>query len=88
MPERKFEIVKDDEPARPDHSAAIQAIMLGLKALSQRALIAIDNLFTLLTVGSGFWLWLSIPDPNVYQLVGMAMYALFVLAANVIVRRK
>jgi len=62
--------------------------MLALKALSQRALIALDNLFTLLTVFLVFWLWRSTPEPNTYQLVGLGIFAVFVLAANVIVRRK
>lgn len=69
-------------------AAATQALLLGLKALSQRALIAIDNLFTLVTVCLVFWLWQSIPAPNTYQIVSQAIFALFVLAANVIVRRK
>lgn len=87
----RFEVVPEetdppvaDKPASSDHSTAV--LFLALKALSQRALIALESLFTLLTVGSGFWLWMSIKDPNVYQLVGMGMYAMFVLAANIIVR--
>ncbi len=72
--------------------AMIEGVKLGLKALSQGAAIALSNIsshvFSLLTVGSAFWLWMSIPDPNTNQLVWTAMYALFILAANIIVRRK
>ena len=72
--------------------AAIAGILLGLKALSQGAAIALANLashlFALLTVGSAFWLWMSIPDPNTNQIVWTGMYAVFVLAANVIIRRR
>jgi len=63
-------------------------LTLALKALSQRALVAIADLFTLLTVGSAFWLWSSIPAPNDRQIIALSIYACFVLAANYIVRRK
>ena len=72
--------------------AAVAGILLGLKALSQGAAIALGNIsnqvFSLLTVGSAFWVWTSIPDPNNNQIIAIAMYAVFVLAANVIIRRK
>lgn len=89
----KFELVQEtEEPEGPanqpaEHAKALGMVMLALKSLSQRALIAIDNLFMLLTVGSVFWLAMSLPDPNTYQLVQIGMYAAFVLAANLIVRR-
>ena len=88
--ERRFEVVSDEQATQPasDSSASITALMLSLKALSQRTLVALDNLFTLITVGLVFWLWKSIPDPNTNQIVWTGMYAAFVLAANVIVRRK
>jgi hypothetical protein len=89
-PHRAFEIVEDDEPApkaRPADAAGTAMLLLGLKTLSQRALGAIADLFTLATVGSAFWLWMSIQNPTPYQLVQLAMYGVFVLAANWIVRR-
>lgn len=93
MAEPAFQLVPDDEPEAPPkqsalHSAAIATLLLSLKVLSQRTLLAIDNLFTLITVGLAFWLWTSIPEPNPYQLVSQGVFAVFVLAANVIVRRK
>lgn len=86
----RFEVVPEetDRPAVPESGQAAAVLFLALKALSQRALAALADLFCLLTVGSGFVLWMSLPDPNAYQLVSMGMYAAFVLAANVIVRRK
>jgi hypothetical protein len=87
----KFEVVPDlEEPVvQPqEHPAALSMVMLALKSLSQRALVAIDNLFMLLTVGSVFWLAMSIPHPDTFQLVEIGMYAAFVLAANWIVRRR
>ena len=86
--DRRFQVVEDSPEPVPDNSAATAALMLALKALSQRALIALDNMFTLITVSLVFWLFKSIPEPNTYQLVGLGIFALFVLAANVIVRKK
>ena len=51
-----------------------------------RSLIAVDNLFTLITVCLAFYLWHSIPDPNGLQVAALALFGLFVLIANVIVR--
>lgn len=92
-PSKRFEVVQEDDslspvPPSPSPGAAVGVLLLALKALSQRALVAIDNLFCLLTVFAVFWLWRSTPDPNVYQITSLALFALFVLAANVIVRRK
>lgn len=84
-----FEVVggtETEQPA-PDNGAAVRMLTLALAALSQRALVAIADLFTLLTVGSAFWLWSSIPAPNDRQIIALSIYALFVLAANWIVRR-
>ena len=66
---------------------AVSALTLGLKTLSQRALAATRDVFTLLSVGSGFWLWNSIPDPSPTQIISLSLYAVFILTANVIVRR-
>ena len=85
-----FEVVggTETEAPKPDNGAAVRMLTLALAALSQRALIAIADLFTLLTVGSAFWLWSSIPAPNDRQIIALSIYACFVLAANWIVRRK
>ena len=88
----KFEVIEEPDPApaarKPPDKAAIDILALSLRALSQRALVALADLFCLLTVGACFWFFMSIPEPNTYQLVAEAMFALFVLAANWIVRRK
>ena len=86
-----FEVVggtETDQPRPADNGVAIAMLTIGLKALSQRALVGVADLFTLLTVGSAFWLWSSIPAPNDRQIAALTIYALFVLAANWIVRRK
>ena len=90
-----FRIIGDDEtqtqtsppPTDKFSQIGIQTLMLGLSALSQRMVVGLSKLFTLLTVGSAFWLWMSLPHPDVYQLIAMGGYAVFVLAANIIVRR-
>lgn len=69
--------------------AAFEMLLLGIKALSQRTVVALGNLFTLLTAFSAFWLWYSaLPAPDAYQLISLAFYGVFVLALNWIVRRK
>jgi len=85
---RQFQVVEElpDQPEPSD--AATAALMLALKALSQKAIAAIADLFMLTTVGSAFWLWWSTPKPDVFQITSLTIYALFVLAANWIVRRK
>lgn len=98
MAESRLQVVGQEEapdpfpvaPPKPPIGTrfAGEAIALALSALSQRAIIALSNLFTLLTIGSAFWLWYVTPEPNVYQLVKLAMYGIFVLGANWIVRRR
>ena len=87
----RFQVVEQATEAPVDpviDRAGMQMFMLGLKALSARALAAIADLFMLATVGSAFWLWLLTPKPDVYQITSLTLYGLFVLAANWIVRRK
>lgn len=91
---RKFtavEVPEDDpEPSKFETlqmSAAASALALGLKTLSQRAVAGAKTLFTLASVGSAFWLWSVTPNPSPTQIVSLTIYALFILAANYIVRR-
>lgn len=100
----RFEVIEEDDetpaPSTPDKSAsadksteafvAVLDKLLGLKSLAQRAAIAIADLFSLITVATVFWLCLAIVpyEPTTYQLAGLCGYALFIVAVNVIVRRK
>ena len=69
-------------------AAATAALLLALKALSQRTVIALSTLFTLIGLGTAFWLWMSVlPSPTPNQLIGVAGYAVFLLALEYI-RRK
>lgn len=64
--------------------------MLGtaLKALSDKALVAVSNLYAMLLAASAFWLWSRVlPSPTMPQLVGLGMYGLFVLAMLLVRRR-
>ena len=76
------------QKASPLNGVAITMMQMALVALGQRALVALAACFTLLTVGSAFWLWYLTPEPTDRQIVSLTIYALFVLAINVIVRRK
>ena len=71
-----------------DNTVAIAMLTVALKALSQRALVAASDLFTLITCIGAWYLWYSIPEPNDRQIAALTIYALFTLAANYIVRRK
>lgn len=97
MAQPQFEVVPDDPPeptnssvAEGGQAAALDILLLLLKPLSQKTIIAIGNCFSLLTVASVFWLSLAIipKDPSVRQLIGLGGYAVFVVAVNLIVRRK
>ncbi len=69
-------------------AAAIQMMAMALRALSQRALIALSNLFMLLTGASVFVLWYRAPDdPTLRQIALLSLYAMFVLALNIVKRK-
>ena len=87
-----FEIVGGTEVEQPPAPSAnglhIAMLTIALKALSQRALTAAMDLFCLITC-TGVWvLWYVTPNPNPQQIVHNSIFAVFVLAANYIVRRK
>jgi hypothetical protein len=91
-PARAFEVVEvDDEPVTApakEKAVATDLLMLALKGLSQRAIGAVKDVFILLSVGSAFWVWCAVPDPNVLQIVNNTISGLFCLAANWIVRTR
>jgi hypothetical protein len=91
-----FEVIEGGEqPARTepapqvvDNGVAIAMLTIGLKALSQRALTAATDLFTLLTCVGAWYLWYSIPEPNDRQIAALTIYAAFTIVINWIVRKK
>ena len=96
-----FSVVEDEEvavaapasdaklaEAQAQAQRATQMLLLAIKTSSDRAIAAVFNLFTVATVASAWWLWtMVLPNPSVDQLVGLAIYALFILTVEVI-RRK
>lgn len=87
MAERKFEVVGETPEPRESlvDRAGTQALILGLKTLSQRTAAALAEL---MSVGSAFVLWYLHPDPNIYQIASLSIYALFVLACVWMVRKR
>lgn len=84
-----FEIIEGGgEPAPQATGVQIAMLTIALKALSQRALVAATDLFTLITCTGAWWLWYLTPSPTYQQIVHNSIFAVFVLAANYIVRRK
>lgn len=84
-------IVQLDEPKKETFidKVATEALLLGLKTLSQRALVAIGNLFTVFATASAFFLAYDIaPNPTVNQLVELTIYGCFLLLLHVIRRRE
>lgn len=68
--------------------AAMAMLFTAVKALSQRAIVALGNLYALLLAGSAFALWWRVlPAPSVRQLVGLALYGCFVLSMMLVKRR-
>ena len=89
-PNTVFHLVNEDEAKTidtPASRAGLSLLTLALQTLSKRALIALDNLFTLITVGLVWYIFLTIHEPNVLQVIELGLFAMFVLAANIIVRK-
>jgi hypothetical protein len=85
----QFERIEDDPPiTTPEDSS--KAIDLFLALLSDKSAAIATGFYSLLTVISVFWLALAIipHDPSTYQLTGLCGYAIFVIAVNIIARRK
>lgn len=63
--------------------AATQMLVFALKALGQKTIVAIGNLYALATLLSTFFLfYIVLPNPSGNQLVGLGLYAAFVLTLN------
>lgn len=79
-------------PPQPNpamQNAATTMLLLSLRALSQRTIVALGNLFVLLTAASAWLLWRdTLPQPSVPQLVGLALYGALILALDYLVLRR
>ncbi len=70
------------QPTASRETALGSLLMMSLKALSQRALVALASLVDLALIASAFVIWRSVMgEPSVLQLVGVGMYAAFILTA-------
>lgn len=77
-----------EETQSEDTGAAMKIMMLALKSLSQKALVALSSLFSAAAVASAWALWYGVlREPTVLQLVGCGMYACFILAVEIVRRR-
>lgn len=85
MAHPQFEVVETDQVTDPvnDTSRVLDLLLFLLRP-------QLILFYSLLTVGSVFWLALAIipHQPSIEQLVGLAGYGAFVIAINIIVRRK
>jgi len=86
----KLEVVPETEESetKSGTDVGMTMLMMGLGALSKRALAAMPALFAVPAVGSAFWLWYLTPKPDVFQIVSLTIYALFVLTACWLVRMR
>ena len=83
------EIEARNRQAAEQQAKAVQMMTMALQALAQRFVVALSNLFTLLTVASAFWLWIvAMPELTTIKILGLALYATFILLINVFGRRK
>ncbi|TXH15065.1 MAG: hypothetical protein E6R03_07960 [Hyphomicrobiaceae bacterium] len=61
-------------------AAHIQILLLALKTLSQRTVLALAALKAMILAGTVFWLALTImPEPSSLKLTGLAIYSIFIL---------
>lgn len=70
------------QPPRPSPAAnqALALLLLAVKTIGQRALIAATNAVTLIGLASAFWLWLSVlPNPSTNTIVALALYGLLLI---------
>lgn len=68
--------------APPANDAALGILLVALKALSQRTIVALGQLAAVLALGSVWWLFNNaLPaNPTVNQLTGLGLYGALVLA--------
>jgi hypothetical protein len=75
------------QPIAP--SIAAEALTIALRALSQRALIALASLFSILAAASVFALyWKVLPNPSNESLIGLGLYSVFIIGLHVVRARK
>jgi hypothetical protein len=78
----------DIAKAKAEHEQAMKVLQFSIATIGKRFITALSNLFTAAALLSAWLLWRSVlPSPTVTQLVGLALYAVFILTTEW-VRRK
>lgn len=76
-------------PQSPATQAALAGLIIALKALSQRTIVALASLFDLVLIGSAFVLWWQIiDDPNALRITAAGMYSGFIASVLLMRRRQ
>lgn len=86
---KQFQVVEDQPaPPNPAVNVAMRLLLMSVKTFSTRAVIAASHLFTGVAVASvwALFMW-TLPNPSTPQLVGLALYGMFVLAIEWVRRR-
>ncbi len=74
-------VVEHPSSTPPAPAIATEMLTIALKALSQRFVVALSSLFGLALASSVFALaWKVMPNPSIETLVGLGLYAWFVLS--------
>jgi hypothetical protein len=64
------------------------ALQIALRTLSQKTIVALATLFSLLLAGSVFWVFMAIlAEPTILKLSGAGIYAIFVLILHLVRKR-
>ncbi len=74
--------IGEDRPTPSEPTVALDLIMLALRALGARALVAAGHIAATAALASVWWLYNeAIPaNPSDHQLVGLGLYSAFTLA--------
>lgn len=75
--------------AQQQTEIATKMLLMAVQSLGQRFVVALANLFTLITAATVFYLWMmALPEINTQKIIGLTIYAVFVLGLNVYGRTK
>ena len=75
------QIPTSDAPESNAAPSVVEFLKLLLEVLSQRSIMALSHLLPIIALVSGFALWWRVlPEPTEQQLIGLGLYAVFMLA--------
>ena len=74
-------------PAEP--SVTLDVILLALRVLGQRTMAIASHAYPVLALGAAFALWWRVMEtPSPYQLVGLGLFGVFLLALQMLRKGK